>query len=273
MAELNFKNLHFSGITEGGIQTCVRVKPLQILFDIGRCPQAAVGFPRLLLTHGHLDHAAGLPYYISQRSMRNQTPPEIFLVPELVEPLTKILDIYSEIEGFQYPYKLIPVEPGVRYPLKEDMTFTATRSIHRVPSAGYTLFTMVKKLRDEFKNLPGREIARRKNAGEKLEEDREVPMVTFSGDTQIEFVRDNPHVGESRLLFLECTYIDSARTVEQTRKWGHIHLDEIIAHEDYFRNEQIVLMHFSKRYSSQYIQKTLKEKLPPSLQGRVVPFL
>ena len=54
---------------------------------------------------------------------------------------------------------------------------------------------------------------------------------------------------------------------------GHTHLDDIIAAAALFRNEAILLCHFSARYRAADVTAALEAKLPPSLKGRVTPLL
>jgi ribonuclease Z len=100
-----------------------------------------------------------------------------------------------------------------------------------------------------------------KDRGEDIFEDRDLPVFAFSGDTTIEFLQDNEAARNASVLFIECTYIDDKRPVSRAREWGHIHLDEVIAHKHLFHNERIVLTHFSKRYNRRYIQQVLARKL------------
>jgi ribonuclease Z len=100
-----------------------------------------------------------------------------------------------------------------------------------------------------------------KERGDEIFEDKDIPVFCFSGDTTIEFLQDNPLAQEAQVLFIECTYIDDKRPVARAREWGHIHLDEILANRHLFKNEKIVLTHFSKRYHRRYITQVLGKKL------------
>jgi ribonuclease Z len=74
-------------------------------------------------------------------------------------------------------------------------------------------------------------------------------------------------------LILECTFIDDRVSVEMARKSGHVHLYELAERAELFENEQILLTHFSARFTAEEIQAALDKHLPPSLRERVVPLL
>ncbi len=246
----------------------------RLMFDVGRGSSRLTEVPLLLLTHGHLDHSSGLPYYISQRNLRNLPAANIFVPPELKEPLTKILQLWCEVEDYQTRYNLNSVDYEQYVPLHGNYYFKAFRSIHRVPSNGYTVFEKSRKLKQEFQGLPGHKIAQMKETNHDMFYENYTPQITFSGDTQIEFVLNHESVRKSKVLFLECTYIDEARTIEHTRKWGHIHLEEIIQNQDAFEEvEHLFLIHFSPRYRYDKICKILKEKLPSGLYEKTTPFI
>ena len=99
-----------------------------------------------------------------------------------------------------------------------------------------------------------------------------LPLITYIGDSTIETLYREQHVGESETLFMEITFLmDDEREIARQR--GHTHLDDLLQflHDcpDVLQNEHIVLKHFSMRYDRRFIVQTLKSKLPSDFLERV----
>ena len=61
------------------------------------------------------------------------------------------------------------------------------------------------------------------------------------------------------------------RSVERARKWGHLHLDEIAANAEAFREtERLFLIHLSPRYRREEVREALKRKLPDWLFEKTI---
>ncbi len=274
LTEYHYKDFKFIGISEGGIYTCVGIPRFKLLFDTGIGSPSLIEYNKILLTHGHLDHASGLAYLISQRSLRKLPPPEVYVPREIYQPLDEILKLWHKIENYESQYKLIPIDFNAHYDLENQFYFKALQSFHRVASNGYVIVQIKKKLKAEYKHLPGYEIAKIKNQNPDIIETVHEAVLVFSGDTQIEFVLKNEIVQKAKILFLECTYICDERPIERARKWGHIHLYEIAQYSEYFKDiEKLFLIHFSPRYSKKEIYETLKKVLPEWLYKKTTPFL
>lgn len=273
IVKAKYLDTEFEGFSEGGVRTSVHVPKYKVLFDIGGFNHEKTHVENLLVTHGHMDHACGIPFYISQRSLQKLKAPNIYVNEAMYDNTKKILDLYSEIEGFTYNYNLIKTPVNTEFELNQNTFFKAYKTTHRIPSQGYTIFDKVHKLKKEYLNLDATEIHQLKKKGTILTDLISKPMISFSGDTQIEYILDHEDVRNSKILFMECTYISDDRNVARAREWGHTHLDEIFHYADKFKNEKIVLIHFSKRYPKNKIREIVKNKTPDILKGRVETFI
>lgn len=264
--------LKLVGITQGGVETCVRVPSLKLMFDIGLCPAYALSANRLLVSHGHADHLGGLHYYISQRGMRNLPPPVIHLPVEIVEPIERILAGWSAIEGFDYRYDLRPAAPGDRVAVGRDLSAIAIRTHHRVPSLAWLIERRVRKLKPEYVGESSETIQRVRASGVAVADDVEVPLLCVTGDTTIDTFLESEPMRRCKVLVHECTSWTDARGVADTRRWGHTHVDELIEHAEKFEGEALVLVHRSLRHTRAQAERIARERFPASVRDKVHVF-
>jgi ribonuclease Z len=270
--EIEVCGLKLRGVARGGVETCLRVPELGLMFDVGLCPAGALRFDTILVSHGHADHLAGLPYLISSRAMIGAPPPTVHIPREIEAPLRRILESWSEIEGFEPGYVLCPHAPGDRFEVGEDLSVTALRTVHRVPSLGYVVERRTHRLKAEYRGRDGRELAELRAAGEAITEPISTPLLCVSGDTQIEFLLDNELVRKTRVLVYEVTSWDDRRDVAWTRDWGHTHVDEMIEHAEKFEGEALVLVHRSLRHSREDARRVVRERFPASVRDKIHVF-
>jgi ribonuclease Z len=117
--------------------------------------------------------------------------------------------------------------------------------------------------------MSGAEIAAAKQAGADLFYDSELLELCYATDTLIRVLDTNPSMLESRVLILECTFYDERKSLADSRAGCHIHLDELLAVSERFRNEHLVLMHTSQIYSPAEAHDILRRRCPPELHRRV----
>ncbi|MCC5813595.1 MAG: MBL fold metallo-hydrolase [Leptospira sp.] len=271
--EFEHKGIELKGYSEGGIRTSIIWPALNAMFDMGNSNPDQVQYQNLFLTHSHSDHFAGTPYYVSQRSLKGLPKPNIYLPVAIHEKVDRLFKLYSELEEYEYKYNLIPAKIGEEYVLNKQYSVMPLPTFHRVVSQGYTVLETRSKLKPEFMGLKGPELKEKKDSGIEIETTIKTPVFSFSGDTKIEYVLENEAVQKSKILFLECTYLDNKRNVERAREWGHIHLDEIIQNAKYFQNEKLVLIHFSQRYRYKEIREFIRDKVPKELMEKIHIFI
>ncbi|RME88044.1 MAG: ribonuclease Z [Candidatus Hydrogenedentota bacterium] len=268
--EFQHRNVLVKGVSIGGIESSYILPHFKVAFDFGRCPDDLIDVPTIFLTHGHLDHSAGIAYYFSQRSLKNLPEGKVYVPAAIKKPIRKILKLWHKIEQFEYKIQVEGINHHQKVEIRKNVFIKALPAFHRIPAQGYVLLEKKRKLKKEYIALSGRKIEKLKKQGEDIFEEREIPLFCYSGDTDIRFLENNKEAQQAKVLLLECTYIDDKRPPERAHKWGHIHLYDILDRLDLFQNEKIVLIHFSKRYKANYINKILSEKLPAKYSSRFI---
>ncbi|RYZ77437.1 MAG: MBL fold metallo-hydrolase, partial [Proteobacteria bacterium] len=150
--------------------TSIGFPEADVCFDVGQGLPFQIPFPTILITHGHMDHASGLPYLIAMKNMQSQPVPNIYMPAELVPHMTDIMKIWAKIDQHTYSFNFFKVENGRDYPLKGPYFFRPFPTYHRVPSHGYTIYEKKKALKAEYKSLSPSELGSLRKQGVPLEE-------------------------------------------------------------------------------------------------------
>lgn len=270
--ELKVAGLTLRGITRGGVETCVMVQELGAMFDVGMCPPGALKYEYILVSHGHADHLGGIGYLVSQRQLVRAPPPAIHVPAEIHGPLTAILRGWAEIEGFDLQWRLHGHAPGDRVALGEGLHAICMRTVHRVPSLAWAVERTTQRLRPEFVGMAGPAIADLRRRGVAVVEAHTEPLICVTGDTQIEFFHQHELARRCKVLVHEVTSWTSDRDVAQTRRWGHTHLDELVAASEQFTGEALVLVHRSMRHTRAEAERIARERFPAGVRDRVHVF-
>jgi ribonuclease Z len=258
------------------LSTYALVPELNCAFDMGDCLLEAVPLEHVFVTHAHGDHTRCLYRHDSLRRLMGMEPASYYVPQRSLEGFRNLAAAWNRLEATHSQHLDLPrlrgLEPGEVVWLHRQLAARTFAVRHTAPSLGYTLFDVRKKLKAQFQGLPGPELARLRKEGVAFEEELWLPRLTFIGDSTIETLYREPHVGESRVLFLEVTFLMDGEQ-ELARRRGHTHVDDLVQflreRPDVLRNEHIVLKHFSMRYDRGTIKRVLRAKLPPSFMERV----
>ena len=74
LAHVSINQMDIVGYSVAGEETVVAMPQLDVCFDIGKAPDQIIPVNNILLTHGHMDHASGIAYYLSHRKFCGQKP-------------------------------------------------------------------------------------------------------------------------------------------------------------------------------------------------------
>lgn len=263
--------IEIEGVSIAGHESFYKVPGFHALLDFGRAPEDAVAYSTVCLTHGHLDHAAGLAHHASRRRLAGLPGARVFAPQEAAPDLEAWVAACERLEKVAYGVDLVPSRPGDRVPLRRDLELRVLPGRHRVPSIGYLFSEVRHKLRDELAGRTGPEIAALRARGVGVTRREEIPLLAYPGDCGVEIFDAAPELFTARVLLVECSFL-RPDDVDRARVYGHLHLKDFLDRADRFENEAIVLTHFSQRYSAEEIREGLRA-LPEGLARRVVPFL
>jgi ribonuclease Z len=260
-AELHLGGLSIEGWSRAGDETWFRVHPPGLAFDVGRGARQLAGARDIFLSHGHLDHALGLPYVLSQRALAGQETTRVLCPAEVAEPLALLVGAAERLERLAYRHEIVPLHPGDRVEVGRDLRVEAFATDHVVPSLGYHLIRRQRHLAPEFAGLSGRELGALRERGTDPSVAVDEVWLTYCGDTGPGIFDQAPALFDSQVLMLECTFLGAAQRGKSER-YKHLHLDDIAARAAEFRNAALVLHHLSRRHRVEELRQEVDRRLP-----------
>jgi ribonuclease Z len=263
--------IEIEGVSIAGHESFYKVPAFHCLLDVGRAPDDVVAYSTVCLTHGHLDHAAGLAHHASRRRLQGLRPARVFVPKEAAADFRSWLEVCERLEDVGYGLEITPVEAGDAVRLRNDLELKILPGRHRVPTVGYLFSEVKRKLKSEFADRTGQEIARLRSEGVEVTRREEIPLLAYPGDCGAAIFEAAPELFRAKVLLIECSFL-FPEDRERASVYEHIHLDDLVSRAGSFQNEAVVLTHFSQRYRPEEIREALRA-LPPPLAERAIPFL
>ena len=257
------------GYSVAGEETVVAIPVLGVCFDIGKAPDEIISVNHVLLSHGHMDHAAGIAYYCSQRDFREMSAGTVLLPMRLAPILEELLNCWGNFDGSRPPANIVPLGPGQEYEIRRNLFAFTFATNHGSDSLGYTIIERRQKLKQEYLDLPGPEIAQLRKDGVPVTYTLNMPLVTYLGDTMGGDFENLACVRQSKILIAECTFFDQDHH-DRARAGKHYHFDDLAKVLESMENEHIVLTHLSRRTDIGLARKMVNNNLPGDLAKKVI---
>ena len=267
LSEVKFDDLTLAGYSVAGEETAIIAPELDVVFDIGKCPREALRINHVLLSHGHMDHAAGVAYYFSQRDFQGISNGVVLASEQLVEPLERLMEAVAGVEGHCSPHKLVGMRDGQDYEIRRGLLARAFAVRHRGNSLGFSVIEVRHKLKAEFADRTGPQLVELKKQGVEITRRLELPLVAYLGDTAKANYFELSHVRDAKVLLVECTFFD-ADHVSRARAGKHLHVIDLAEVLEGSNNPRIIITHVSRRTNLAQARKILKKALPKDIYER-----
>ncbi|MBQ4821993.1 MBL fold metallo-hydrolase [Aquimarina sp. MMG016] len=258
---------NITGYSTALFSTWYFIEELGILFDAGEgvtsgLLQKSRKIKHILISHADRDHLTGL-LQLNQLNAREGFP--VVYYPEdcgsfpALEKFSKKFD--THVKGTLWK----PITETSVIKIKNDILIESIRNNHieapdnMAKSLSYKVVKTKRKLKEEYKNLPGREIKKliEEKGNEKVTKEIRTNVLGYSGDTPVE---DYYRWDNTDILIHEATFLDENNQREvNSRGNKHSTLEEVIRMVSEINIQKLILGHFSSRYSAEQIDTHIRK--------------
>lgn len=256
------------GISIAGEQTVVQIPELDVAFDIGLCPRVVLSSPYIAISHGHMDHVAGLPYYFSQRQFQGMGVGKCVCHPEIASAVNAMMRSWVNLENQNTNYEVIALEPNQQLEIKNKLFLRAIEMSHTVTAMGYSLIEHRSKLREEFVGQPQEKLRDLKQKGVEITRVLEIPLVAYTGDTEFGPFLYRDEFAEAKIVIAECTFFEEDHR-SRAKIGKHLHVEDIARLLSVWKAEAVVLIHASRRTNLGISREALIKMVGPEQAARV----
>lgn len=263
--DTSWGSLTIAGGSRAGEGTLILLPQLHLALDAGRAHRSLPPMTTVFVSHGHMDHMGGVGYWASQRQLQSMGPARLVVPAEITAEIETLLATHARLEGgAPYGIEVEGVSAEQSIPLRRDMRLAFFTTDHWVPTLGSRLVWQRHHLLPELSELSGEEIARRRLSGERITEEIETDLLAYCADSGPGVLEEVSPALDSEVLLLECSFFRPTDR-ERAARFGHLHLDDILARIDRLRCRHLVLLHASRRHRLRDVENILDERLRPVL--------
>ena len=104
--------LEVSGVSVGGVASCVDLPGLKSCVDLGVILDRTVARDVVLITHAHADHLGSLVQHVAQRGLRGMAPATYVVPPGIEGDVEALLEIWRRLDGGELAATIRPLPPA-----------------------------------------------------------------------------------------------------------------------------------------------------------------
>ena len=263
--DTSWGTLTVAGGSRAGEGTVILLPQLRLALEGGRPHRALAPMNTLLVSHGHMDHLGGLGYWASQRYLNSMGPGTVLAPAAIADQVRGLLETFAGLEGGRpYDVTVVPVADGDLRTLRPDVELAFFATDHWVPTLGCRVIWRTQRLLASLAGLTGDEIASRRRAGLPVTDERRVNLLAYCADSGPGLFASAPEVLAAEVLLVECSFY---RTGDRDRavRFGHMHLEDLLAVADRLACRHLVLLHASRRQRLREVDRILDEQLRSQL--------
>lgn len=256
------------GYSLAGEETVIALPELNVCFDAGRAPREIIPIDNLCISHGHMDHAAGVAYYLSQRGFVGAPPGRVIIHRNLAGNIQRLMGVWCDIEGHHAPGTIEGVLPGDDVQIRRNTFIRVFDVVHGASALGFAVIERRHKLKPELIGKSGPQLVELKKRGIEIEDRRDVALVAYCGDTAVGAFLDLPHVADAELLLIECTFYEGDH-LQRARVGKHIHVSDLREVLSRVHAKHVVLTHVTRRTDPRQAKSILHDAVDPDDLARI----
>eukprot|EP01006_Ploeotia_vitrea_P003218 TRINITY_DN112255_c0_g1_i1.p1 TRINITY_DN112255_c0_g1~~TRINITY_DN112255_c0_g1_i1.p1 ORF type:complete len:301 (-),score=21.61 TRINITY_DN112255_c0_g1_i1:973-1875(-) len=257
-------------------KTFFHIPELDFGLDAGQCRGRQP--MNTFITHTHADHASDLCFIMAREGVTVYVPEDaVDILKERFVSDWESNHCCRIPKDYPLPYKLVGITDGQVLTITrktQEYTVRCFKCYHAVPCVGYAFSEKRSRLKEEYKNIPGKELAQLRKSGTEISETYYAPLFVYVGDTHPKVFTENEWLFEYPVIITECTFAadESGDIPERCVRDGHTRWSElepfVAAHPD----TKFVLIHFTLRTKAKELLKFFETVSQEKGYNNVIPF-
>jgi len=248
---LKGSNLILKGYSRAGERSCFQIPAISLMFDAGIRTSNTPN--HIFISHCHSDHIFDLPIILTgiYKKTNIYSPVEKNIVDNFIKASYALINNGNKKVP---PYIINRVLPSQKINFKENKRnyqIDVFKCYHRVPTNGYGLSEIKKKLKPEYLGKSGKEIVQLKKENVEICYDFEDNIFAYLTDTTPN-VFNNDNIFKYKTIMVECTILDEEYK-ESARKHMHTYWGDLLPIIKSHPNNHFILIHLSVRYNKEEI--------------------